>query len=182
MSYKRWVLVSIALFILGMVLGFYPPKGFEDFISENLGAIEKLSSTLAPFSLVTFFVIVLKNGLALLFSFALSPFLCLVPALTLLLNGSILGFVSLKVIEEESLPVLLGGILPHGIFELPAIIIGLAAALEFGAAAMQAVVMREKRAGLFTSFKQSLRYLFIALALLVPAALIETFITPLFLT
>ena len=86
------------------------------------------------------------------------------------------------VVEEESLGVLLSGLLPHGVFELPAIIIGIAASLSFGAAAMEAVVNREKRAQLLPSLKQNSKYLLLALALLVPAAIMETFVTPLFLT
>ena len=77
---------------------------------------------------------------------------------------------------------LLLGLLPHGIFELPAIIIGMAASLSFGFAAIQAAVSREKRAQLLPSLKQNSKYLLLALALLVPAAIMETFVTPLFLT
>jgi len=180
-SYKKWVLVSVVLFSVGLVLGLVPLRGVDDFISENLKTLEELATTIEPFSLMTFVIILVKNSVALIFSFVLSPFFCLVPVLTLVLNGLILSFVSAMVINEESLGVLLLGLLPHGVFELPAIIIGVAASLSFGVAAMQSVFDQEKRAQLLPSLKQNSRYLLLALALLVPAAIVETFVTPLFL-
>ncbi len=181
MSYKKWLLVTIFLFSVGLAFGLMPPKGFDDLFSENLVELEELAGILAPFTLTTLIFILIKNSLALILSFALSPFLCLVPILSLLVNGSVIGFVSVMVVEEESLGVLLAGILPHGIFEIPALIIGLAAALSFGTMVMQSMFSQERRAQLLPSFKRHFRYLLIALALLVPAAIIETFVTPLFL-
>lgn len=182
MSYKKWLLVTIFLFSIGLVFGLMPPKGFDDLMSENLVALEELAGVLAPFTFTTLIFIIVKNSLALILSFALSPLLCLIPILSLVVNGSVIGFVSARVVEEESLGVLLAGILPHGIFEIPALIIGLAAALSFGTVAMLSPFSQEKRAQLLPSLKHNLRYLLIALALLVPAAIIETFITPLLLT
>ena len=182
MSYKKWVIVAVFLFSVGLVLGLVPPRGLDDFIRANLGTLEDLASTIEPFTLTTLVIIIAKNSMAFIFSFALSPLFCIVPVLTLVLNGSVISFVSAMVVEKESLGVLLLALLPHGVFELPAIIIGMAASLSFGAAAMQAVFNREKRTQLLPSLKQNSKYLLLALALLVPAAIMETFVTPLFLT
>jgi stage II sporulation protein M len=72
-------------------------------------------------------------------------------------------------------------LLPHGIFELPALIIGEAAAFSFGTAAILALFKKERRNLLLPNLKQNLIYLLIAFALLLPAAIIETFVTPLLL-
>jgi nitroreductase len=76
---------------------------------------------------------------------------------------------------------LLAGILPHGILEIPALIIAQAAAMSFGATVVTAVFKKERRNRILPSFKQNLRWLGLALFLLVPAAIIETFVTPLLL-
>jgi len=86
------------------------------------------------------------------------------------------------VIQEKSLGFLLAGLLPHGIIELPAFIIGEAAALSFGAMVILVLFKKKERSQLVPSLKQNLRYLMIAFALLIPAAIIETFVTPLLLT
>jgi stage II sporulation protein M len=72
-------------------------------------------------------------------------------------------------------------LLPHGVFEIPAIIIGEAAALSFGAMVIMALFSPKRRSQLLPNLKQNLKYLLLAFILLVPAAIIETFVTPLLL-
>jgi stage II sporulation protein M len=179
MNYKWWILVALLIFSIGIALGLATPATSTNPISEEITALEKLSDLVAPFKVTTVIFIFLKNVIALLLSFALSPILCLMPVLTLSINGWILALVSGEIVQEKSLGFLLAGVLPHGIIELPALFIGEAAALSFGVAVMVALFRKEKRSLLSSSLKQNLRYLTIALALLLPAAIIETYITPL---
>jgi len=179
MNYRWWIFVAILLFGIGIVFGLAAPAGIASLISEDLAALEELSGILAPFKVSTVIFIFIKNALALLLSFALSPIFCLVPILTLSVNGWLLAFVSSMAIQEKSLGFVLAALLPHGIIELPALFIGEAAALSFGAMAIIALFKKEKRNLLFPSLRQNFKYLSIALALLLPAAIIETYITPL---
>ena len=182
MSYKRWIFVAVFLFGIGMVFGLAMPAITSEPLAEELTILEELSAILEPFQITTALFIFLKNVLALGISFLFSPILCLIPVLTLTLNGWLLAFVSAAVVQEESLGLLLAGLLPHGIFELPAIIMGEAAALSFGAMVIIALISKEKRNRLLPNLKQNLKYLMIACILLLPAAIIETYITPLFFT
>ena len=165
-----------------MALGFTVPLGIADFLAEDLAAFEELAAALGPFQVSTLLFIFFKNISALLFSFIFSPILCLFPIMALLLNGWLLAFVSSLVVQEKSLGFVLAALLPHGIFEIPALIIGETAALSFGAMALMALVSEERRKLLLPNLKQNARYLMVAGILLVPAAIIETYITPLFLT
>ena len=183
MSYKRWVFIAIFLFAIGLIFGSTASDGMAGFMSEEIAALEELTTFLSslPPALLALFIFI-KNVSALLISFVFSPIFCLAPILALVVNGWLLSFVSALVIQEKSLGFVLAGLLPHGIFELPALIIGQAAALSFGAMAVLALFKREKRSQLLPSLRQNLRYLMIALALLLPAAIIETYITPLLIT
>jgi stage II sporulation protein M len=181
MSYKRWIFVAIGLFGVGIALGLATPVSIAELFSENLAAFEELAAIFVPFQITTAIFIFLKNVSALLISFVFSPILCLVPILALTVNGWLISFISVAVVQEESLGVLLAGLLPHGIFELPALIMGEAAALSFGALTIVALVSKKKDL-LLPGLKQNLRYLLIACTLLLPAAIIETYVTPLFLT
>ena len=182
MSYKRWIFVAVGLFVIGMAFGLAMPVNTANLFAEDLAALEKLGSFLGPFQVTTAIFIFLKNVTALLFSFIFSPILCLMPILTLTVNGWLLSFVSVLVVQEESLGLLLAALLPHGVFELPALIIGEAAALSFGAMTIVALISKKRRNQLLPNLKRNLRYLVIACVLLLPAAIIETYITPLFLT
>ena len=215
MSYRRWILVAVGLFAIGMALGLAMPDDAVDLFAGDLAALEELAKILGPFEFSTAVFIFLKNVSALLFSFIFSPLLCLAPVIALIANGGLLSFVSVIVIEQESVGLLLAGLLPHGILELPALIIGEAAALSFGAAVMLLLMKKESRAMLVSTakshiflavavfiigsifsllivlallkeetrapLKQSIKYLALAFALLLPAAIIETYITPLLL-
>jgi len=182
MSYKRWIFVAVCLFGIGMAFGFAMPVSITSLLAEDLAVLRELGAILGPFQISTAVFIFLKNVSALLISFIFSPVLCLIPILALTVNGWLLSFVSVAVVQQESLGLLLAGLLPHGILELPALIMGEAAALSFGTLAIIALVSKKRRNLLLPGLKRNLRYLIIACILLLPAAIIETYVTPLFLT
>lgn len=171
-------MVAFLLFSLGIVFGLFSPSG-ETLMAEDLAALEKLVGWLAvlPPGLLAIFIL-LKNWLALLVSFAFSPLLGLGPILALTTNGLLLGVIVVEVTEEVSLGYLLTGLLPHGVFEIPALLIGEAAALSFGASVFLVLLRKNSFQQLSSSLKKNLRYLLLALLLMVPAAIIEVFITP----
>ena len=182
MSYKRWVFIAIFLFGIGLILGLATPASVADLLFEDTTTIEEFADFLAPLPQSSIFLFIfIKNVSALLISFALSPIFCLTPVVALTFNGWLIGLVSTMVIQEESLGYLLTGLLPHGIFELPALIMGEAVAFSFGTAVMLALFSKERRKLLLPNLRRNLKYLMVVLALLLPAAIIEAYVTPLFL-
>jgi stage II sporulation protein M len=186
MRYRYWVIMASGLFAIGLIIGLIiamtKPPGVVSFFSEQLSSLEEMGTTLDPFQASTAIFIYFKNVAVLIFSFIFSPVLCLLPVLALVLNGSLLSFVAVLVSQEKSAGFLLSGVLPHGIIEIPAIIIGEAAALSFGVMTIVSLLSSKKYVPLLPVFKQNLKYLLLALVLLVPAAIIETYVTPLFLS
>ena len=183
MSYKRWICIAVFLFGIGLAFGLTASAGIPGIIAEDITTLKELAGLLASLPLPLVVVLLfIKNVSVMVIGFALSPILCLAPALALVVNGWVLGLVSVIVSQEKSLGYVLAGLLPHGIFELPALILAQAAALSFGTMAILALFKRERRNLLLPNLKQNLRYLVVALVLLVPAAIIETYVTPLFLT
>jgi stage II sporulation protein M len=183
MGYKWWLIIAIVLFVAGLVLGLRMPTSLAGPASQEVNALEQLADFLASLPRwAVFLIIFLKNVTAVLFSFALSPFFCLVPLLALTVNGWLIGVVSAAVMEEKSITYLLAGLLPHGILELPALIMGEAVALSFGVTVILAIFRRERRGLILPSLRQNARYLAIALGLFLPAAIIETYLTPLLIS
>ena len=179
MRYRWWVIVAVVLFGAGIAFGLSAPAAGGDGLSGDLGALEELArfiTALPPWAM--FLLIVFKNVTALLFSFVMGPFLLLVPLFSLALNGWVIGAVAGSVVAEHSIGYLLTGLLPHGILELPAFVMGQAASLSFGATAMLAVFRADRRGQFMPSLRLNLRYLAIACILLIPAALIEALVTP----
>ena len=180
MSFKRWLFLAVLLFVIGLAWGLLAPVDTAGLLTESVAAVEELSDFVAQLPQPSVFLFIyLKNVSAVVVGFVLSPFFCLVPVAALVLNGGILGLVSIMVIQEKSLGYLLAAVLPHGIFELPALFIGEAAALSFGTAVILALVKKERRKLLLPNLRQNAKYLALAVILLLPAAIIETYVTPL---
>ena len=183
--FRWWIVIASCLlgigFAVGLVFTLSNPVGVTTVLSEELAALQRLAENFRPFQFMTVVFIFVQNASTLMLSFLLSPLLCLIPFIALLFNGLLLGFISVIVAQQESAGLVLAGLLPHGIFELPAIIMGEAAALSFGTTLIVALFSKKHREMVIPSLKQNLKYLAIAGALLVPAAVIETFVTPLFL-
>jgi len=179
MSYPKWLLVSSLVLLSAIITGLIVPfnLSLEDIapLGEFLEDFDTLSSG------AVFFIILVNNIIALVFSFCMAPIFGIVPLLAVALNGFVIGVVGALVIEQESLGFLAAGLLPHGIFEIPALIIGFSAAIYLGTTLGLSLFKRELRAVLLPTLISSLKFLGIAIALLVPAALVETFVTPLIL-
>ncbi len=182
MTFKTWLVIVITLFTVGIVWGLSTPSGSPGAFSEETSALQELARIIAKLPAWAMFgFILLKNISAVLFSFVLSPLFLVVPIVSLLMNGWLIGAVANTVVAEQSIGYLLAGLLPHGVFELPALFIAQAAALSFGVAAMRAVFDTSKREELTITLRMNLKYLGISAVLFLPAALIETFVTPLLL-
>ena len=179
MRYKHWILIAIFLFAVGLILGLATTINTAELQAEEIAELAEMADVIASLpDWAVFIVIFVKNITAILISVVFSPVFCLVPVLALALNGWIVGLVSAIVLQQEFVGYLLTGLLPHGVFEIPAFIMGEAVALSLGTAVMMALFNKEKRSQLTANFRQNLRYLIIALSLLLPAAIIETFVTP----
>ena len=164
------------------MFGLATPASSTSAIFEDIATLEELGGMFASLPpILAAILILVKNASVLLFSFALSPIFCLIPIMALTVNGWMLATVSTVAAEKESLGFVLAAVLPHGIVELPALILGEAAALSFGTIVILSLFNKEKRSLILPNFRQNLKYLMIALGLLLLAAIIETYVTPLFL-
>jgi stage II sporulation protein M len=178
-GYRKWLLVSALIFVAGILLGLLSPDLLQALLGPSLGSLKDIASSYAPFTFSTFVFIFFRNASSLIVSFILSPLLCIVPVVSLFVNGWLLGYVGNLAIAKAGVLFLILGILPHGIFELPAFFIGEAAALSAGVAIIRSIFSAEQREGLGDNLKKNVLRLLIAIVLLLPAALIETYITPL---
>ena len=181
-GYKKWIFIAIFFFGFGGVLGVVTPVDVASLVTDDFAGLKELGGMVVPFRLTTAIFIFCNNVSVLLLSFALSPIIWLVPVLALTVNGWLIAFVSVVVIEEKSLGFLLVGLLPHGIFEIPAFILGQAAALSLGTIVILSLFQKRRRGQFLPGLKWNLRYLGVACILLLPAAIIETYVTPLLLT
>ncbi|HLD54747.1 MAG TPA: stage II sporulation protein M [Candidatus Nanoarchaeia archaeon] len=173
---KNFIYIVIAIFFFFAFVGFFIPT--PDSISEQLlKFIQELmekTSGMNQFELIQY--IFLNNLQSSFFGLVLGVFFGVFPIITTIVNGYILGFVSIKVVSIEGIFVL-WRLIPHGIFELPAVFISLGLGLKFGSFMFQ----KKKFDALKDYFINSLRvFFFIVFPLLVIAAIIEGSLIALF--
>ncbi|MDV2990064.1 MAG: stage II sporulation protein M [Dehalogenimonas sp.] len=179
MTFTRWLYIAGSVFVTGMFIGSLLPAGA---IAEELSIFDELAGETQSLSGAGLLVFILLNNVtAFMMAFLVAPLLLLLPLASLFLNGAVITLVSRLVLEDQSIGFLMAGLLPHGVIEIPAYILAMAASLSFGFAVLRGLFRPAYRPQVLPEFKTNLRRLGIALTLLVPAALIESFITPLFI-
>ena len=179
MSFRWWCVIATGLYLSGLILGLLLPVESNGLLSGQVSALDELASIISPLPESSLFIFIfLKNLSVIVISFMLGPLLCLFPLATLVINGGVIGLVSSVISREVSVTFLLVGLLPHGVFELPALLIGEAACLSFGAAVTLGIVNREKRGRIVPNLKHNMKYLGISAGLFLIAALLETWLTP----
>ena len=152
--------------IFGLI-GFLFPIFFEEQILDLIKELIAQTEGLGTFGLTKF--IFLNNIKSSFFSMALGIFLGIFSFLILIVNGYVLGFVASKSVAVEGILVL-WRLLPHGIFEIPAVMISAGLGLKLGAY----LFVKHKKGDFKQWLLNSLRvFLFIVVPLLIIAAIIE---------
>jgi len=176
-SLRYFILFSLLVFSFGIFYGYYvaqmsPPD--TQIILDQIKQIYEPVFEMAP--LGQFFFIIFNNGLALVLVLLLGIAFGLFPFMSLLSNGTILGMVAFFLKQAFSWPVFFLGTLPHGIIEIPVLILSGAIGLKIGKTVFQKVFKKEGEVK--KELSAALEFFWkILLPLLVIAAAIEIFIT-----
>lgn len=177
---RPYGLVSFGLFALGALGG-----GLAIILSPETAAL--LQDLLKQFArmfqgmpkLQLAAAIFFNNSLKTLLAILLGPLLGLAPVIFLIVNGAILGAVIPFAVESKGVWSSIMTIVPHGIFELPAIFLGTSIGIRLGLHPLWRL-RGKARTTLFSELGQGLRiYVSVILPLLLLAAAIEVFVTPL---
>ena len=166
---KQFIFISLILFVLGIFIGVLFQNELAVMINEILKDLLNKTSGLNTFEM-TFFI--LQNNLQSSFLSMLGGiFLGIFPIISDFTNGIILGYVLSKSSEVAGIASW-WRILPHGIFELPAIFISFGLGIKLG---FSFFINRKHRVAEFKRrFYNSINvFLVIIVPLLIVAAIIE---------
>jgi stage II sporulation protein M len=182
----RFFLFSLCLFLLVGVLSHFffvsnPVLAREAYTKLTEILSQKINLEATGWTL---FSQILLNNLragALFLLLGLVPFL-FIPAIGIAANGMQMGLVSsITLIEGKSVgKVFLFGILPHGILEIPAVLLAGALGLHMSLFILKKIFMPQADSIPFfqTLKKTVLIWMAVVLPLLIAAAFIESFVTP----
>lgn len=166
---RKFVYIAIAIFLFFFLIGFFLPIPADietkllQFIQDLIAKTQGMSQT----QLIRY--IFFNNVQTSFLSIFLGLVLGIFPVITSISNGYLLGFVSARVVQEEGAFVL-WRLLPHGIFELPALFISLGIGLKLGTAIFDRKMKKTFKDHLIKSAKV---FILIVIPLLFIAAIIE---------
>jgi stage II sporulation protein M len=166
---KVFIYSIIGIFFFFVLMGFFVPVP-EEISNQIIHLIEELLEKiegLSQFELIEF--IFLNNLQSSFLGMILGIFFGIFSVIVAIANGFLLGFVASASVASEGI-FILWRLLPHGIFELPAIFISLGLGLKLSTF----IFAKNKLMSLKNYLKKSLiTFLFIILPLLIIAAIIE---------
>jgi stage II sporulation protein M len=166
------LLALSALYVAALFAGLLAPPPVQQQVAEAFRNVVEPLQGLSGGNV--FLLILLNNTFATLMSLLGGALLGILPLLSAAANGFLLGVLSRYAVGESSLGEASLGLLPHGIFEIPAILIAASYGLWLGMAALRRIRGKEG-AHLGDRVKHALRMYFrIVFPLLVIAAAIET--------
>ncbi len=177
-----YLLFITFVFFGSLVAGYGSAASFPSMaeaLRESFSSRFESIMTMNPlFIMITIF---LNNAFVSLLFLVLGLALGVLPVLFIAFNGYLVGVISYLVAQERGLLFILLALLPHGILELPMVFLAAAIGLRLGHQVFSAFIgkpthiKREFREGLMFYFRW-------ILPILLVAAIIETFITPLILS
>ena len=170
-----------ALILITFLAGYFKPDLANNIVEMFARQIEALGLQEADVS-ASALIIFINNARAMLVAllYGLIPFVRL-PVLPLGLNAALMGLFGAYYLNNGyNMMAYIFGIIPHGIFEFPAMIISFACGLYLCRCITENVRSKEKQKGIVgETVKQTLRvYAFHVIPLLIAAALVEAYITP----
>ncbi len=189
---KSFILVGVILFVIGGIAGYTVYLNNPDLANlEGSSIFSGLEQKISFFQnlniLGKIIFIFLNNLLVALISVFLGAILGLFPIFIALMNGFVVGIVAGKVLESNGIGYLLVGLVPHGVFEIPAILIAIGLGLKFGYLIISTIISillgKPTKDNEFKLFIRELKPAFkIILILLCIGAFVEILITPLLIT
>ncbi|HLB71000.1 MAG: stage II sporulation protein M [Candidatus Methanoperedens sp.] len=180
-SVRNYILAVVVVFIVSMIIGTIVSLNNPGLAESYLNNFEKSFSwikSLSPAAILL--VIFLNNASKSLMALLLGLGFGIIPILFVAGNGIILSMLAEVVSRHQGVLFVIAAILPHGIIEIPMILISAGIGLRLGhvvylsARGAKAGVRSELKKGIFFYIKWVVPLLFVA-------AFIETFVTTLIL-
>jgi stage II sporulation protein M len=173
-----YFLASVILLGFGIVLGITAVSFFPEVAHQLQNSFAEFGKTFRGLSRMQLAAaIFINNALKTLFVITFGALVGVVPVLFLLVNGVTLGVIMYSSIQSRGLWPSLVAILPHGVLELPAVLLGTAIGLMLGNHAIRRLLGAAETT-LSSELGRALRFfLSVIVPLLLVAAVIESFIS-----
>ncbi len=180
-SSRKYFIAAVAVFTLsfaaGVLISVKNPDASEkllEMLKDTLGSITALN----PFERM---LEIFKNNVRTSFIALLGGLVVgIIPFFIVVINGAVLGILVELFLRRQGVFFVIAGILPHGIIELPMVLISVGIGFRLGHFAYLSITLQKTMHELLYELKHGVFfYIKIVVPLLLLAALIESYVTPL---
>jgi len=174
----RNLILATGIFFVSLVLGTLIGQNTVEGLMRQFGVVLEPLASMGNLSILLFLIIFINNAIKALGLVFLGILLGLPPLLFIGLNGFILGGLGSALESVNGWRYVIASFVPHGVIEIPVILLATALSLTLGMESLKWLLRRESRVKLQLSdcLKVYLRWILPGLAV---AAIIEVFVTPL---
>jgi stage II sporulation protein M len=175
---KPYIVVSTIVFTLSIAVGYIAYGIYPEYAMQSVSGLEELVQMLEGLSpLEIMLLIFINNTIAMFISVLSGIALGIVPLLVLVLNGFIIGTIVHLLLVDNGLPFIIAGLIPHGIIEIPLLLLSASIGMRIGHEVLRALA--GKPSDIKNVFINGMKFFFYwMIPMVFVAALIETFITP----
>jgi stage II sporulation protein M len=134
-SMKHYIIACVLVFLIGVVLGYQFTDLFQTLLSAQMDRMSEMVKGLVQGEHRQWhlFILIFTNNLFVcLLVIVLGIFFGIMPLYFLISNGLLLGYLASQRMNGETWFYFLKGIVPHGIIEIPALILACAFGVRFG--------------------------------------------------
>jgi stage II sporulation protein M len=171
-----YIILASIIFIAFIVIGFMIPLEMTKDMIQDLNNTLQMLKNLGPVSLLI--LIFVNNAIKCLLAILLGILIGLPPAIFICFNAVSIGILASALGPQLGYTTVVLSLLPHGIIEIPALVVSTALGLSIGAEAWKFIIKQKSSVRKQLGYSLTFYGRWLLLALLV-AAIIEVFITPL---
>jgi stage II sporulation protein M len=175
---KPYIVLSTIVFALSIAVGYIAYGIYPEYAMQSISGLEELVEMLEGLSLLEIMLVIfINNTIAMFIAILFGIVLGIVPLLVLVLNGFIIGTIVRLLLVENGLAFIVAGLVPHGIIEIPLLLLSTSIGMKIGYEVLLALA--GKPSDIKNEFIKGMKFFFYWMVpLIFVAALIETFITP----
>lgn len=184
---KHYFIAAAATLLAGIYLGYSSPEQFQFLLeSQKQQLLDIINSMMAKdhYQWRLMLYVFANNILVAVFMVYSGALFGIIPLFSLMSNGLMIGYLAHQYVPEEGWSGFLMAILPHGIFEYPALLLACAYGIKFGALTLKGLIFLpspSRRAANSKTFihvlKNSILLMVVLAVLFFAAALIEGLVT-----
>lgn len=178
---RKQFLASFLLLVVFFFLGYFFAQSYPKETAEYLEKVREFFESMSELTQWDMFVSIFDNNMhAMLLIIVMGAFAGFFSVTFLFTNGFMLGVFAYSYVSQGMWPVFIAGITPHGIIEIPCMILSAASGMRIGTAAVKKLFLQP--ADVTQEMADGLKFAAGAIIpLLLIAAFIEAYVTPFFI-